>query len=411
MAQKVTAMDIRTATALAGQVDNVSAFCRKWQMSRQTFYKWQGRFRDEGLAGLEERPRRPHSSPRQTCAAVEEAVLRKRKQLIEQGCDHGPQSIVWALQRDGLAAVPSRTTVWRILTRHGVIVPQPHKRPKSATKRFSFIRPNECWQSDWTQWILADGTPVAIAGSLDDHSRYLTGLQVAAGQATGELVWSVMLAGIAECGIPSMSLTDNGIVYTGRLRGYESAFEENLRALGTQTINSRPFHPQTCGKIERFWQTLKKWLRAHDAPNTIEELNELLEQFRDFYNHRRPHRALHGATPAEAFHATDRARPAQRPFPQPVFVTRNTVNPGSGGLVVGPYNVNVGRRWSGHVCDAIRDGNHIVIFSGTTIVRELTANPDRRYQPGQRTPGTHGTREPLSATITVSDVPRHKCQR
>jgi transposase InsO family protein len=394
MAQKVTAMDIRTATALAGLVGNVAEFCRGQQISRQTFYKWQRRFHEQGLAGLEERSRRPKCSPGRTAADIEEAVLAKRKQLIAAGFDHGPQSIVWALQRDGWAGVPSRSTVWRILTRQGVIVAQPQKRPKSATKRFTFSRPNECWQSDWTQWTLVGGAPVAIAGTLDDHSRYLTGLRAAPGQAGNELVWSVMLAGIAECGIPSMSLTDNGIVYTGRWHGHESAFEANLRALGTHTINSAPFHPQTCGKIERFWQTLKKWLIVQDAPATVEQLNEQLEWFRGFYNHHRPHRALRGAIPVEAFDATAPARPAQRPLPQPVFVTRHTVGAQSGNLTVRPFKVNVGLRWAGHTCDAIRDGDHIAIFSGTTLVRELTADPTREYQPGNPTTRTYRAREP-----------------
>jgi transposase InsO family protein len=393
MAQKVTAMDIRAATAFAGQIDNVSQFCRDQQISRQTFYKWRRRFGQDGLAGLQERSRRPNSSPGQTAAAAEEAVLRRRKQLLEQGLDHGPQSIVWTLKRDEMT-VPSRSTVWRILTRHALIVAQPQKRPKSATKRFTFSRPNECWQSDWTQWTLAEGTPVAIAGSLDDHSRYLTGLRAAPGQGSNQLVWSVMLAGITECGIPSMSLTDNGFVYTGKWRGFEATFEANLRALGTVTINSTPFHPQTCGKIERFWQTLKKWLRAHPAPATIAELNELLEAFRTFYNHHRPHRALRGATPAEAFYATAKARPAQRPLAQPVFVTRHIVGAQSGNLFVPPYKVNVGLRWAGHTCDAIRDGEHIAIFSGTTLVRQFTADPSRNYQPGEQNQRTYRTREP-----------------
>ncbi|WP_231740393.1 MULTISPECIES: helix-turn-helix domain-containing protein [unclassified Mycobacterium] len=241
-------MDIRVAAAYAGPIENVSAFCRDQQISRQTFYKYRRQFGAEGLAGLQERSRRPHHSPGQTAAAVEELVLRKRKQLIEAGRDHGPQSIVWALQREGMPEVPSRSTAWRILTRHGAIVPQPKKRPKSATKRFTFSRPNECWQSDWTGWHLADGAPVAIAGTLDDHSRYLPALRAGPGDATGELVWSVMVAGIVECGIPAMSLTDNGFVYTGKWRGFEATFEANLRALGTVTINSTPFHPQTCGK-------------------------------------------------------------------------------------------------------------------------------------------------------------------
>jgi transposase InsO family protein len=395
MAQKVTAMDIRIATALVGQVGNVAEFCRRHQISRQTFYKWRDRFHKEGIAGLQDRSRRPLTCPGQTWPDVEDIVVRRRKQLLEKGLDHGPQSIVWSLQREGaLEVVPSRSTVWQILTRRGAITAQPQKRPKSATKRFCFSRPNECWQSDWTRWCLADGTGVAIAGTLDDHSRYLPALQAGIGHGTAELVWSAMLAGITECGIPAMSLTDNGFVYTGRFSAFESAFEANLRSLGTHTINSTPGHPQTCGKIERFWQTLKKWLRARPAAATLDELNELLAQFRNFYNHQRPHRALHGATPAEAFTATAAARPADRPLPAPVFITRHTVGHTSGNLFVPPYKVNVGLRWAGHQCHSIRDGDHIAIFSGTTLIREFTADPRRNYQPGDKTTRTYRTREP-----------------
>jgi transposase InsO family protein len=397
MAQKVTAMDIRAATALAGQIDNVAQFCRDRQISRQTFYKFRRRFGEEGLAGLQDRSRRPVSCPGQTSAGVEEVVLRRRKQLLEDGRDHGPQSIQWSLQRDKHPNVPSRSTIWRILTRQGLITPQPQKRPKSTTKRFCFNRPNECWQSDWTQWVLADESPAAIAGSLDDHSRYLTALRAGPGDGTGALVWSVMLAGITECGVPAMSLADNGFVYTGKWRGFDCSFEANLRALGTVTINSRPFHPQTCGKIERLWQTLKKWLRARPTPDTLADLNTLLDRFRDFYNHQRPHRALHGATPAEIFSATEPARPATSPLPAPVFITHHSVSEKSGQLFVPPYKVNVGLRWAGHTCDAIRNGEHIAIFSGTTLVRELTADPTRRYQYGDKTKRTYRTREPKPA--------------
>ncbi|ANE79492.1 integrase [Mycobacterium adipatum] len=400
MAQKVTAMDIRMAAALAGQIDNVAEFCRRENISRETFYKWRRRFLQHGLAGLQDLSRRPRRCPGQSSAVVEKLVLDRRQRLLDQGVDHGPESIVWSLRDDSTvdaALVPSRSTVWRILTRHSMITPQPQKRPKSATKRFCFTRPNECWQSDWTQWQLADGTHVAIAGTLDDHSRYLVGLHAATGDADGELVWAVIMAGIWECGIPAMSLTDNGSVYTGRLRGHESAFEINLRTLGTQTINSTPYHPQTCGKIERFWQTLKKWLRAQRAPMTIAELNTLLDAFRDFYNHHRRHRAHRGVTPAAVFSATVSARPAPRPLPGPVFVTCNVVDKKTGRLNVGPYDVNVGLRWAGHQCHAIRDGDHITIFSGNRLVRTLVANPKRRYQPGDKTTRSYRTREPQPA--------------
>lgn len=394
MAQKVTAMDIRMAAALAGQIANVAQFCRDHDISRETFYKYQRRFAALGIDGLQEQSRRPLTSPGQTSAEMEDLIVLRRKQLLEAGCDCGPQSIVWSLQRDGVIGVPSRSTVWQILTRRGQITAQPQKRPKSATKRFCFDRPNECWQSDWTQWMLADGTSVAIAGSLDDHSRYLAGLGAAVGAGTAELVWTVMLAGIAECGIPSMSLTDNGFVYTGRLHGFEASFEAALRSLGVRTINSAPYHPQTCGKIERFWQTLKKWLTARDPAATIAELNTLLEAFRVVYNHQRPHRALNGVTPAEAFGASEKARPADRPVPAPVVVSRHTVGQTSGYVFVAPYKVNVGLRWAGHVCDIIRDGEHITILSGTTLVRSFTADPTRRYQRGDKTTRTYRTREP-----------------
>ncbi len=399
MAQKVTAMDTRALVALVGEVENVSQFCREHQICTTTFYKLRNRFFAEGWEGLlQDKSRRPLSSPTATDPAVVAAVLDCRLTLLGSGKDHGPQPIVWTLQRRGMTAVPSRATVARILVRHGLVDPQPRKRPKSATKRFCFTRPNECWQSDWTEWLLADGTVVAIAGTLDDHSRYLPALIAAAGAGTAPLVWAVMLAGIAECGIPAMSLSDNGLVYTGRLRGYESTFEANLRALGVRTINSTPYHPQTCGKIERFWQTLKKWLAAQPPAARIEQLNDQLESFREYYNHQRPHRALKGATPAEVFSAITAARPVDRPLPEPVFVSRHTVGERSGNLFIAPYKVNVGLRWAGHICDVIRDGEHITIYSATTLIRSFTVDPTCNYQRGDKSTRTYRTREPKPAS-------------
>jgi transposase InsO family protein len=377
-------MDVRMAAASKGAVPNVAAFCREHQISRQTFYKWRRRVAGDGVAGLAERSRRPHTSPRATSPVAEDAVVRVRKQLQDAGLDHGADAIRWYLldHPDELAGCvgPSRATVHRILVRRGLVSPEPQKRPKSANRRFTFPRPNECWQSDWTGWQLADGSPAAIAGSLDDHSRYVPGLRADAGHGTTELVWDTFLAGVAECGLPAMSLTDNGLVYSGKHRGIEVSFEVNLRALGVRPICSTPYHPQTCGKIERFWQTLKKYLAARPRAATVAELNTQLEQFRVYYNQQRPHRGLRGQTPAAAFAATKPARPAQQPLPEPSFVRTTRVN-SAGSVQVGRYLVNVGLRWQHHTVHTIRCGDHIAIFSGAELVRELTANPGRRYQP------------------------------
>ena len=155
MAQKVTAMDIRMAAALAGQVDNVAAFCRDEQISRQTFYKFRRRFRDEGIEGLQDRSRRPLTSPGQTSAEVEDIVVRRRKQLIEQGLITAPNRSCGRCNAKGWRAVPSPSTVWQILTRRGAITPQPQKRPKSATKRFVLRS---------TQRMLAVGLDRMVAG-------------------------------------------------------------------------------------------------------------------------------------------------------------------------------------------------------------------------------------------------------
>jgi transposase InsO family protein len=397
MAQKVTAMDVRMATALAAGVGNVAQFCREQQISRQTFYKWRARVAVEGVDGLQELSRRPHRCPGATPQDVEDLVVRVRKELAEDGADHGPWPIRWALLTDPTLnpdAVPSAATIARVLSRCGLVTPCPAKRPRSSYRRFVAERPNELWQSDWTEWVLADGSAVAIAGTLDDHSRLLAGLGADFADATGQFVWSVMAEAIGRYGVPATSLTDNGMVYSLARRGGQAAFEANLRALGCKPICSRPYHPQTCGKIERFWQTLKKWLRAHGPFASLDELNAALALFAIYYNQRRPHRALKGLTPSTVWTAATKARPAERPLPSPVTVHHGIVSD-TGVAVVGSYSINVGNRWTNQPVTAIKDGDHIAIFTGDRLIRVLDADPARRYQPAEtQRRRTYRDREP-----------------
>ena len=219
MAWKVTAMDVRMAAALAQGLDNVAGFCRAQGISRQTYYKWKKRFELEGLDGLRDRSRRPGVIPIATPAEVEDAIVRVRKELADEGEFNGPFSIADRLAAEGVSPVPSRATISRILSRRGQVRPQPRKRPRSSYRRFQAGRPNEMWQSDWTEWHLSDGRPVAIAGTLDDHSRLLVGIAAGSGDGTSELVWAVMATAIGAYGVPMSSLTDNGLCYTTRHRG------------------------------------------------------------------------------------------------------------------------------------------------------------------------------------------------
>ena len=383
-------MDVRMAASLTpAAVANVAAFCREQGISRTTFYNWRARFTARGVEGLKDRSHAAHTVANLTPAAVEDLIVGWRKQLRDDGADCGPESIRSAMLGAGQAA-PSRATIARVLTRRGLARANARKRPRSSLQRFVYARPNECWQSDWTHWQLRDGTEIAIAGTLDDHSRVLVGLGAAAGEGTLELVWSVMAAAIGQYGVPVRSLTDNGWVYSGQRRGKVCGFETNLHALGTHTICSTPRHPQTCGKIERHWQTLKRWLAAHGPYDTVAALNAALSDYRTYYNTRRPHRALGGLTPTAAYAATVKARPAQRPLPAAVTVTTTAVA-SSGNAAVGNYLINVGHRWRGHTLNVVVDGDHIALFDHATLVRVLDADPHRRYQPAgpDRPQGRH----------------------
>ena len=156
--------------------------------------------------------------------------------------DAGPQTICWHLEHHHRIAV-SAATVSRYLTRHGLVIPEPKKRPRSSYIRFAAEQPSECWQSDFTHYRLADGTETEILGWLDDHSRLvlrLTGhLRV-----TGPIVVAAFRAAIAAYGAAASTLTDNGMVTT-RFSGGRNGLENELRRLGVRQKNGRPNHPQT----------------------------------------------------------------------------------------------------------------------------------------------------------------------
>ena len=137
--------------------------------------------------------------------------------------------------------------------------PAPRKRPKSSYHRFAAEQPNECWQSDFTHWSLADGSGIEILNWLDDHSRLLLAA-TAYRRVAGPDVVASFTATAAHHGLPASTLTDNGSVYTSRFTHGHNDFERLLASLGITQKNGHPGHPQTQGKIERFHQTVKRWL-------------------------------------------------------------------------------------------------------------------------------------------------------
>ena len=285
----------------------VTAAAAEYGCSRRHLHRLLARYRTGGLDAVEARSRRHRTSPQQTPAEVIDLILDLRLRLTRDGFDAGPLTIAWHLEQAGHPA-PSTSTIRRILHTAALITPEPRKRPRSSYRRFAAAQPNECWQSDFTHWRLVDGTDVEILNWLDDHSRYLLG-STAHTPVTGDIVTTAFLTVADEHGFPASTLTDNGRVYTARFGGGENAFEYLLALLGITQKSGHPGHPQTQGKIERFHQTLKRWLAQQPPAATLADLQAQLDTFRDLYNDDRPHRELTRRTPAEAYRALPKAGP------------------------------------------------------------------------------------------------------
>jgi len=381
-------------TAVVVEGRSVSEVAKTYRVARSWVYALLARYQAEGDTAFGARSRRPHSSPNATSVATAELILRLRDELTVAGLDGGADTIRWHLEHDHQIVV-SRTTIHRILVRHGLIVPAPKKRPKSSYIRFQAAFPNECWQSDFTHWRLADGTDVEILSWLDDHSR--KALRISAHvRVTGRIVVREFRAACTEHGTPQSTLTDNGMVFTTRLsggKGGRNGFETELRARGVSQKNSRPNHPTTCGKIERFQQTLKRWLAQQPAATSISELQAQLDLFLEIYNTKRPHRSLERrATPDTIYRTLPKAAPGRRDDDTHYRIRHDRID--DGGTVTLRHNgrlhhIGIGRTHARTHVILLIDDLHVRVIDAATgeLLRDLTIDPSRDYQPTGRPPG------------------------
>ncbi len=382
---------IVTAVVVEGR--SPSEVAATYGVARSWVYTLVARYRAEGDTAFEPRSRRPHTRPDATPTATVEVVLELRRSLTAQGLDAGADTICWHLEHHHQIHL-SRATVYRIVRRHDLVVAEPAKKPKSSYIRFAAEQPNETWQADFTHHRLADGSDVEILTWLDDHSRYA--LSVTAHRpVTGPIVVATFRATVARHGIPFSTLTDNGLVFTTRFahggRTSRNALENELVRLRVKQKNSRPNHPTTCGKVERFQQTLKRWLRGQPVAATLTELQTQLDAFVDIYNHHRPHRSLpHHTTPAVAYLARPKAGPGNN-HPDPEFrVRHDRINNGRVSLRVDGHmhHIGLGRTLNGTRVVVLVTGYDVRVIHATTgeILRTLTIDPERRY---------HGTGAPI----------------
>lgn len=283
---------------------NISLICQQFGISRTTGYKWLTRYHENGADGLQERSRRPHNCPNQTSKEVEAIILKIRKKFP---C-WGGVKIKAYLTRQGWRDLPAPSTITAILQRNGCINPQDSIKHRPM-QRFERSNPNELWQMDFKGYFRIGTNKCHPLTVLDDHSRFLVGLQACPNQ-TWQTVQANLSLSFRQYGLPDRMLMDNGSPWGDDRETPYTVFTAWLMRLGIAISHGRPYHPQTQGKDERLHRTFQAELLDQVQLHDFQDCQEHFDLWRDFYNHERPHQALENAVPS------DRYVPSNRSFPE-----------------------------------------------------------------------------------------------
>lgn len=292
--------DLRRAFVAQAQApdSNVSAVCREFAVSRTTGYRLLAR----AAAGedLADRSRRPHRCPHQSSQEVETRILALRTEHPTWG---GRKLARW-LRDHGVIGVPAPSTITAILERHGCLPPESERtRP---WQRFVADAPNDLWQLDFKGPVRIGETVVYPLSILDDHSRFLVGLQLGTAPTDAQ-VRAVLRERFAQVGLPQRILTDNGPPW-GSTHPTQPWTALNFWWIrqGIAVSHGRPYHPQTQGKVERVHRTMGHELFADQQWPDVPQAQQVGDTWRTSYNQDRPHGALALATPASCYAPSDR---------------------------------------------------------------------------------------------------------
>jgi transposase InsO family protein len=279
----------------------------RYGVARKTVYAWIGRYREGGLSALQDRSHRPRTHPWQLAADVEAKVCELRRAHPRWGA----RRLVYELHRAGVEPVPSRSSVDRMLVRHGFVPAAPRKRRRCDYKRWERAAPMQLWQLDATGSVMIrDATKpggvreAKLVSGIDDHSRYCV-IAMVVPRATSRAVCSAFVEALAAYGVPEQVLTDNGVQFTGRFlrpRPAEVLFEQICRHNGIDQLFTKVRSPTTTGKVERWHQTLQtELLDAHGPFDSLADAQAAVDAWRTDYNTDRPHQSREMHTPAQHF--------------------------------------------------------------------------------------------------------------
>jgi transposase InsO family protein len=389
-------MEQRYQAVLAVTQDGwrVTEVAQRMGVSRQTVHSWIARYEQGGLSALADRSHRPATCAHQIPPELEAQICELRR--LHPGW--GPRRIEHQLARMNVEPLPSRSSIYRCLRRHGLIELRRRKRRRDEYRRWERDRPMQLWQMDVMGGVmLDDGTELKVVTGVDDHSRFC----VAAGlvrRAVSQAVCQVLAEALKRHGIPDEILTDNGKVFTGRFGPHpvEVLFDRICRENGISHRHSAVRSPTTTGKIERFHQSLRKEFLADRTFTSLKAAQAELDAWVIEYNTNRPHQALEMATPAERFRLEPPARakvlvvdPHEDKKGQ--WVLRRV---GSNGIVsVDNQMFSVGNAFKGQLVDAFVDNTVIQVWSKNHLIKtvpRLRQGPVRKV----RADGLHVKHQP-----------------
>ena len=295
--KEVTQMSLRYEFVKFTLVDgsNISELCRRFNISRKTGYKWISRFLKEGYSGLTDLSRRPKTSPNRTCKVLENEILKVRKLHPAWG----GRKLNKRLKDLGWQQVPAPSTITAILRRNGCIDPSESLK-HSAWQRFEAEAPNDLWQIDFKGHFASEQRRCHPLTVLDDHSRYSLGLQACSDEKTMTVRQRLTLI-FRRYGLPKQMLMDNGSPWGSGKRHIFTPLTAWLIRQGISIIHSRPYHPQTLGKDERFHRTFKAEVGQYCVGLTLEQCQKRFDTWRHVYNLQRPHEALDMQVPASRY--------------------------------------------------------------------------------------------------------------
>lgn len=307
--QEVSTMVLRKEFVMLANSEgaNRAELCRRYEISRKTGYKWLERARCAGVSVLVDESRRPCHSPTRTAEEVEQAIIALR----DAHPAWGARKLRRRLQDLGWSALPAPSTVQAILKRHGRIDAAQSSKHQ-PWQRFEHEQPNDLWQMDFKGHFALGAVRCHPLTVLDDHSRFNLCLRACADER-GSTVQSHLTHTFQRYGLPQRIAVDNGAPWGDSLDSPYTPLVAWLIRLGVSVSHSRPYHPQTLGKDERFHRTFKAeglaCYRFADFPSAQEHF----DRWRHVYNFERPHEAIDMQVPATRYAPSPRAMPAILP--------------------------------------------------------------------------------------------------